>query len=433
MDTVRANGWWLLLALTALNVLNFTDRYLIVAFSTRIVPELGLTNLQFGLLTGIAFTLVYTLFGLVLGSLADRVHRPRLIAAGLLVWSLVTVITGFTRSFLQMALARMCVGIGEAALTPAAISMLADGFAPSRRALANGIYYLGIPIGIGGSYIFAGLFGSQLGWRGSFIALGVVGVIAAVLVALFMRDRHREGARAVAGGSLRESWAAVAQELRRNRALRLILFGCIASSCVQGAAVLDLLWWVRERGFAEATAQRLNGLMFLLGGIFGALLGGWGGDRMEARVVGGRLRFLVVAYAVGIPLMLVFRLLPADSMLFLPFAFLGNAVFMLVFGPALATLQTIVPASMRAATIALFVLVTSLIGSAGGSALVGGLADAFTAAGQSEPITLAIIATQSIGLLTVPLFLLAARCITPAWKAAAAADAAAEARATLAR
>ncbi|MGQ0799153.1 MAG: spinster family MFS transporter [Pseudomarimonas sp.] len=426
MSAVRANSWWLLLALTLLNVLNFTDRYLIIAFSTRIVPELGLSNLQFGLLTGIAFTLVYTLFGLVLGALADRVHRPRLIAAGLLVWSLVTALTGFTRTFWQMAMARMCVGIGEAALTPAALSLLADGFAPSRRALANGIYYLGIPIGIGGSFIFASVFGPQLGWRGSFMALGVLGVVAAGLVALFMRDRQRDGKQARPSGSLRDSWMTVTAELRRNRAMRLILLGCIASSCVQGAVVLDLLWWVSERGFEEAEAQRLNGSMFLLGGVCGALLGGWGGDRMEARAVGGRMRFLVVAYALGIPLMLLFRLLPADSVLFLPFAFLGNVVFMLVFGPALATLQAIVPAAMRAATVALFVLVTSLIGSAGGSALVGGLADAFAAAGQSEPITLAIMATQSIGLLTMPLFLMAARCITQAHESTSVANAAEE-------
>ena len=77
------NAWGLLLVLTLLNIINFADRYLIIAFSTRIVPELGLSNLQFGLLTGIVFTAVYTIFGLFLGSLADRVHRPRLIAAGL--------------------------------------------------------------------------------------------------------------------------------------------------------------------------------------------------------------------------------------------------------------------------------------------------------------------------------------------------------------
>ncbi len=403
------NAWGLLLVLTLLNIINFADRYLIIAFSTRIVPELGLSNLQFGLLTGIVFTAVYTIFGLFLGSLADRVHRPRLIAAGLALWSALTALTGFTRNFLQMALARMFVGVGEAALTPAALSMLSDRFSTDQRALANSIYYLGIPIGIGGSFILASVLGPLLGWRGSFVALGLIGIVAALLVVLFMRDptRSREGTGR--GGSLRTSMAGLMHELKTNRAFGLILLGCIAASCVQGAAVLDLLWWVKERGFEETHAQQLNGSMFLLGGICGSLLGGYMADRMHTRMDGGRLKFLAVAYALGIPLMLLFRVIPADHAAFLPLAFLGNAVFMVVFGPALATLQEIVPAQHRAATVALFVLVTSLIGSAGGSAIVGGLADAFAAAGNTEPITLAIMSTQAVGLLTIPAFLLAAR------------------------
>lgn len=423
-DTIRSNAWGLLLVLTLLNILNFADRYLIIAFSNQIVPELGLTNLQFGLLTGIVFTAVYTIVGLFLGSLADRVHRPRLIAAGLALWSALTAITGMTRSFFQMAIARMFVGVGEAALTPAGLSMLADGFKPARRALANGIYYLGIPIGIGGSFILASLLGPHLGWRGSFIALGLIGVVAALLVLLFLRDPSRSGPRSAGSrGSFRASFAGIGHELRHNRAFVWVLLGCIAATLVQGAAVLDLLWWVRERGFEERAAQQLNGSLFLAGGVFGSLAGGFAADWLHARVANGRLKFLGFAFALGIPMMLAFRLTPADSAAFLPLAFIGNVIFMLVFGPALATLQEIVPAAHRAATVAVFVLVTSLIGSAGGSALAGGLADHFARSGQADPLTWAMIYTQSLGLLTVPAFLLAARAITRSRSTAAPASA----------
>lgn len=409
---MQPDRWGLLLILTLLNILNFADRYLIIAFSTRIVPELGMSNLQFGLLTGIVFTLVYTIFGLFLGSLADRVHRPRLIGAGLALWSGLTALTGMTMSFLQMALARLFVGVGEAALSPAALSMLADGFKPSRRALANGIYYLGIPIGIGGSFILASLLGPWLGWRGSFIALGLLGIAAAVLVVLFMRDPSRTGAHPDRPkGSFRETFRALSGQVRSNRPMQWILLGCIAATCVQGAAVLDLLWWVSERGFEERNAQQLNGSMFLAGGVFGSIAGGLMADRMHARMAGGRLIFLAIAFSVGIPLMLLFRLIPADSALFLPLAFTGNAVFMIVFGPALASLHEIVPVSQRAATAALFILVTSLIGSAGGSALAGGLADLYAANGSAEPLTWAIISVQSLGLLTIPAFYFAARAL----------------------
>ncbi len=410
VESPARNAWGLLLALTALNIINFADRYLTVAFSTRIVPELGLSKLQFGLLTGIAFTLVYTVFGLLLGSLADRVHRPRLIAAGLAVWSALTAATGLVRNFLQMALARMFVGVGEAALTPAALSMLADGFRPGRRALANAIYYLGIPIGIGGSFILASFLGPWLGWRGSFMALGALGVVGALLVALLMRDPARSGAETrESRGSFRASFAAMAYQLRNNRVLVLVLLGSIAATCAQGAAVLDLLWWVNERGFSERSAQQWNGSLFLFGGVCGSLLGGVLADAMHARVPAGRLIFLGIAYALGVPVMLLFRLIDVESALFMPMAFIGNMVFMLLYGPALATLQEIVPAAHRGATVALFILVTSLIGSSGGAALVGALADAFAGAGHAQPIGWAIIATQSIGLLAVPAFLCAAR------------------------
>jgi hypothetical protein len=122
----------------------------------------------------------------------------------------------------------------------------------------------------------------------------------------------------------------------------------------------------------------------------------------------GRLIFLATAHAIGVPVMLLFRLVDADSSLFLPMAFVGNMVFMLLYGPALASLQEIVPAAHRGATVALFILVTSLIGSSGGAALVGALADAFAAEGHGQPIGWAIIVTQSIGLLAVPAFLFAA-------------------------
>src|SRR6185503_5126923 len=113
-------------ALTLLNVLNFADRYLMAAFAPSIMADLGLNNLEFTLLTGLVFSVFYVLFGLFAGSLADRYHRPRLIAAGLALWSALTAATGMAVNFLQVGLARVFIGIGEAVLTPASLSMLSD-------------------------------------------------------------------------------------------------------------------------------------------------------------------------------------------------------------------------------------------------------------------------------------------------------------------
>lgn len=408
----RAAGT-LLAALTFLNILNFADRYLLIAFSPAIYQDLQLTHLQFGLLTGIVFTGVYTVIGLFTGSLADRMHRPRLIAAGLALWSALTAATGMALSFAQMAAARMLIGVGEACLTPASMSLLADRFAPARRALAAGIYYMGYPLGIGGSFIFAGMVGPTLGWRGGFIALGLVGVAAALLVFWLMRDPQREaGARAQAhggAGSFAESFRGIGRELRGNPAFSLTLLGSTLITFALGAGILDLLWWVKERGYAQVEAQKLLGLIFLVGGSLGAFLGGAGADWANARWAAGRLKFLGSAFLVAVPLVAAYRLVPAHSAVFYALAFIGSIITLILFGPALSVVQEVVPARHRASAVALFLLCGALIGAGGGNAAVGWLADAFTAAGRAQPITDALLTMQLVGALAIPVFFLAAR------------------------
>ena len=116
-----------------------------------IVPELGLTDTQFGLLTGFAFIVFYALMGLFMGAAADMLHRPRLVAAGLALWSLLTAISGAARGFVSLALPRMFIGVGESVLTPTSMSMLADRFPPAKLGFAVGAYYMGVPIGVGAS------------------------------------------------------------------------------------------------------------------------------------------------------------------------------------------------------------------------------------------------------------------------------------------
>jgi MFS family permease len=296
----QRSGYALLAALTLLNVLNFADRFLLISFANSIIKDLSLTKLQFTLLTGLVFSVFYVLFGLLAGSLADRHDRPRLIAAGLALWSALTAATGLAVNFTQAALARVFVGVGEAVLTPSAMSMLSDRLPPSRHGLAAGVYYLGIPIGIGSSFIFSGLMGPVLGWRGTFIVLGLAGLAATALV-LLMKDPPRGGGAALGPegqriGSFRDSAAGLWRVLRANPVFGLTLFGGAAAIFVQGVAVLDLVWWVQERGYAESRAQQISGVVFLAGGIAGALFGGVGADAAYRRDKGGRLKFLAVCY-----------------------------------------------------------------------------------------------------------------------------------------
>ncbi len=393
MSTEAKSAGGLLLALTLLNILNFADRYLLIAFSTAIVPDLGLTNLQFGLLTGLVFTGVYTVIGLFAGSLADRVNRARLIAAGLALWSALTAATGLARNFAQMAAARMLIGVGEASLTPAALSLLAERVAPARRALVSGVYYMGYPLGIGGSFIFAGVVGPSLGWRGGFLLLGAVGVVAALLVWALMRDPRAAASGPRAAGSFGDSFRAMGHELRHNRGFVLTLAACTVLVFALGGGILDLLWWVKERGYAAVEAQKISGLIFLVGGSLGALLGGVGGDAMERRGAGGRLRFLGWLFLLGAPLLTLYRLIPGHSAAFYSLALFASMTALMLFGPALSAVQEQVPPQHRASAVALFLLCGALIG----------------AGGEAEPYTLALLWMQGIGALSIPLFFLAAR------------------------
>lgn len=175
--------------LTLLNVMNFVDRQLLASFSNDIVPDLGLTNTQFGLLTGLIFLTFYSVAGLFMGTLADRVNRTRLIALGVGFWSILTAASGAARGFVSLAVPRMLIGVGESILTPSAMSLLSDRFPAHRLGFASGFYYMGVPIGVGVSLLIVGYLGPMIGWRNCFYLLGGIGVFLALVMLLFKDPR----------------------------------------------------------------------------------------------------------------------------------------------------------------------------------------------------------------------------------------------------
>ena len=327
----RSYPWLLLAFLTLLNVVNFVDRQLITSLQVPIREELGLSPLQITVLAGYAFAVIYAIAGLLLGTVADRWHRPRLIALGLFVWSALTAASGLAQDFWQLGMARFFIGIGEATLTPAAIAMLGDVFHPRQRALASGLYYLGIPVGAGLSLIIASLIGpipaigwSGTNWRSCFIALGVIGVVL-VGALLFIKDPARGGSEkttaspypgSAPGRSLAHIFGEVFGTLRCSPALVMTMIAGVLINIPVGSTWLDPSWLVKERGFDHSKATWLLGVAFILGGSIGNFLGGWLGDLFHRRWSGGRLVALVVIQTVISPFGIAFRLLPPDSFMF---------------------------------------------------------------------------------------------------------------------
>jgi len=402
--------------LTLLNVMNFVDRQLLASFANFIVPDLGLTNTQFGLLTGFAFIIFYAVMGLFMGALADRIHRPRLIAAGLALWSALTALSGYARNFAMLALPRAFIGVGESALTPASMSLLSDKFPPSRLGFASGFYYMGVPIGVGVSLLIAGYLGPAIGWRGCFYVLGAIGVLLAVVM-LFVKEtpRRHAGASVAArpGGPTaprRDGLAkTMAQALRASPALSLTIAGGVAMHFMLGAATFDQLWYVQERGFERAEIARATGWIGMIAGILGNLFGGIVGDWWLRKTGSGRAMFLFWLGIALAPLNIAYRIVPGDSPFFWIGVFSGYFGLGAFYGPTFATVQELVPPQIRATVVAFYLLMLNLVGLGVGITAGGWLIDYLKASGSPEPYSITLLAFTVLSLLSTPLFLLAGR------------------------
>jgi len=192
-DNKASDGYsnYVLWVLFAVYVINFIDRQVLSVFIGPIKEEFGVSDTHMGLLVGFAFALFYTIAGIPIARWADRGNRRTIIAIGLTVWSAMTVATGLTRNFAQMALARVGVGVGEAAGSPPAHSLISDYFPPERRARAMGIYSWGVYVGSAIAYLGGGYLRANFDWRTAFIVLGLPGLVMAVVVRLTVREPPR--------------------------------------------------------------------------------------------------------------------------------------------------------------------------------------------------------------------------------------------------
>ncbi len=406
-------SWGLLVLFTLLNILSYTDRFLIIAFANDIIKDLSLTYFQYTILTGFVFTIFYTVAGLFMGALADRVHRPRLMAAGLFTWTLLTAITGVAKSFFQVSIARAFIGVGEATLTPSALSMLTEVFPSTKRGFASAVFYMGIPVGTFVSFLLAALLGSKIGWRGCFFLMGAVGIVAS-FVLLTLKDQRDNLASEPEDSAafFRETLRDFLHTLSQIQGLVLVVVASIFIAFTQGALVLDQVWLTTERGFSQSGAQQFAGIIFLTGGIIGSIVAGIGSDWFQKKWHGGRALFLAVSYLIITPLAIAYRFIPPESIAFYVIAFLVSMSIMFVFGPVIATVQELVPKRMIAKSIAASIFVFAVFGNATGSAVTGWLADRFTRNAIVEPLTKAMLITSLPAVVAVILYYAAYRKLT---------------------
>lgn len=408
------NAYRLLFFLTLLNLLNFVDRQLIASFANFIVPDLGLTDTQYGFLTTVPFIVFYSIAGLFMGILADMVNRPKLIAFGVVLWSVFTALTGAAKGFVSMAVPRMFIGVGESILTPTSMSLLSDSFPPKRMGFAAGFYYMGVPIGVGVSLLIAGYLGESLGWRNCFYLLGFIGLLLG-LCALLFKDRKRKSVSSEekSNNLSKETTINIVntliKALKTSSALRFTIMAGVFYHIVLGASGFEQLWLVQERGYERSQIAQLVGWIGVFAGLTGNLVGGILSDWWQENTDQGRPMFLFWLALITLPIGIFYRFVEPGTFVFWTGIVIGYFQLGCFFGPTFSTVQELVPENIKATVVSFYILTLNLIGLTIGS-LGGGLcADILRSSGYAEPYTIMLVIFSIISVISIPCYYLAGK------------------------
>lgn len=356
-------------------VFNFLDRQIVTILAEPIARDLGLSDTQIGVLTGLSFALLYSTLGLPIARFADRprTDRVKLIAIAVAVWSIATALCGGARSFVQLAIARVGVGIGEAGGTPPAHSLITDVAPPEKRARAFAIYQLGPPIGGLIGMVLGGYLAGTLGWRWAFVVVGLPGLALALIVVLLLRDPRRQGASAAQATALPLGEAL--RQILASKAMRLLLTTAgLASFATYGVLIWTTIFFQRSHHLTPAETGLWFGLVNGIASILGVWLGGQIGDRHRARGKQHLLTIPAVAQALSVPFLLA-ALSVSDWRLAMILFFPAIVLNWLYVAPYYSAVQGLVPPAARAVASAAILFMQNLIGLGLGPVLLGYCSD----------------------------------------------------------
>ncbi len=387
-----------LVVLTLINLLNYLDRFVVSALAESLKRSaLALTDTQLGLLmTG--FVVVYMLASPLFGSLGDRRSRPPLVALGVFVWSLATVLAGFAGSFVALFLARAAVGIGEAAYGTIAPSLLADLFPRSRRGRVMAVFFAAIPIGAALGYVIGGLVNDALGWRATFFIAGAPGLVLALLC-LRLPDPPRGGQDEAPGaGEAAAPTGALATygRLLRNRSYLLTVLGYAAYTfAVGGMAFWMPSFLERVRGLPPAQATIQFGAIVVVTGFVGTFAGGWLGDLLLRRTAQAYLWLSGVTALLAAPLAWVVFTDPRPAV-YLPAVVVAELLLFASTGPVNSAILNVVRPGERATAVAMSILTIHLLGDVPSPPLIGHISDLSSLARGVLVVPVAILVAGAI-------------------------------------
>lgn len=357
---------------------NYADRILLGILLPAIKAEFGLTDTELGFLHGTAFAIFYATLGVPIAIYADRGNRKLVIVAATAMWSAMTAMCGLAQTYWQLVFARIGVGVGEAGSNPPSHSIISDLFTLKYRGTALAIFSQGVSLGI-----VVGLYGGAqiaeaYGWRVAFYALGLPGVVIALLVLFTLVEPRRGASEARALSANVPTFGETLRFIASQPSLMHILMGSTLATLVGYSGVL---WWpsfiMRSHGLSPADMSAFLALVFGLGSGFGIFLGGYLSDYFGRRDVKLMPRIVTFAILGGLPFGAAIYLVDNSTMVFLLIGIPAAAGGMYL-GPSLAMVQSLVAVRMRTVASALFLFIINLIGMGLGSVVIGGMSDALT-------------------------------------------------------
>ncbi len=374
-----AYSWYVVVVLMLAYVFAFLDRQILALLVDPIKRDIGVTDFQMSLLLGPAFAFFYVTLGIPIGRLADRKSRRTIIGIGVAIWSLMTAACGLAKTFTQLFIARVGVGIGEATLQPCAASVLSDYFPREKRGRAISVYSMGLGIGAGLALVLGGqviaaisdgpsltlpLIGEIYGWQIVFLVVGLPGLIVAAMMFTvkepYRRDRIRVGGEVQQELSIREVLAFL---MTHRRTYGSHFFGLSVMSIIGNAY---LAWiptvFIRSWGWGIAEISLYYGLVVSIGGIVGVNLGGWMGDTMYKRgIKDGHMRAALIGTVMLVIAAVLVPLMPTPwlgILLLIPHA-IGSGI-PTACGPT--ALMMVTPNQMRGQVSAVYWFVISMLG-----------------------------------------------------------------------
>lgn len=411
---VRA--WFTLGMLCFVYVINFLDRQLLSILAKPIQDSLGISDSQLGLIGGLYFALFYCFISIPVGWLADKTNRVKVLSFACAIWSAATIACGLAKTYPQLVIARMTVGIGEAGGVPPSYAIISDYFPPGRRGTALGIFNLGPPLGAAFGIAFGAAIAAAYSWRLAFILLGAIGLIAALALLVFVKEPKRGGldniAQTIDGETKQEQQLNFKETIHMFFTTPTLLLAALGSGATQfityGLGNFTTLFLMREKGMTLNEVAIYYALVVGIGMSAGIFASGWLVDRYTRRSKKAYALLPAASLALAIPFYLGFVWAPTWQV---SLAFLIGPTCLNYFylSCSVTLIQQEVRPNQRVMSGALLLLVMNMIGLGFGPTYVGFASDFFRDSFPENSLQIALYTLTPFYIIAIALFLWLAR------------------------